>query len=82
MHDLSNDMKYVLKGLNKLFRVNVKMEGCLKHLRDDIYYCYNEMDHMQYAISVTKQNNGNHDVVEYEKKWKVDCRYCCNTPWV
>ncbi len=54
-HWIPTDMKYVLKGLNQLFNVNVKEAGSLTHLHDDESYCYNEMDYLQYAISATKK---------------------------
>eukprot|EP01084_Bolivina_argentea_P247767 414497_1 len=78
---------YCLKGLDGLFKVNIKEGGSLKHLKDDSYFdieswtCCNDMDYKQYAISAVKKRF-NSKSVHHGRKWKVDCRYCCNTPWV
>ncbi len=75
---LARELKRFLFGLDALFRVYVKECGCL--IEENKYYHLNDMDYKQYAVSATKQKTKKN--VDHEKNWKVDCRYCCNTPWV
>eukprot|EP01083_Nonionella_stella_P234100 824225_1 len=76
-HDLLRDHSYV-EGLKYLFRIDI-MEGGNTNDNKQADLC-TDMDFKQYAISVSNKDVDNAD--NYANKWKVDCRYCCNTPWV
>ena len=71
---LNERLKHQMKGLNGLFRVDVRKAGSFKK--------NNEMDRYKvYAISASKKDLHEHNV-HHDNKWKTDCRWCCNTPWV
>eukprot|EP01083_Nonionella_stella_P046055 123325_1 len=76
-HDLLRDHSYV-EGLKYLFRIDI-MEGGNTNDNKQADLC-TDMDFEQYAMSVSNKDVDN--VENYENKWNVDCRYCCNTPWV
>lgn len=65
-----------MKGLNGLFRVAVKKGGSLEKL--------DEMDkYKMYSIAAAKNDLHQKKIdVHHDNKWKTDCRWCCNTPWV
>ena len=79
--NLTQRLADCVRGMNEFCNVSVKecqsadLNDFLEH-----YFCQ-ERDFGQYAMSVTNQNI-NDTTIEHEKKWKVDCEYCCNTAWV
>eukprot|EP01083_Nonionella_stella_P004932 14412_1 len=84
-HSLIGDkMKSHVRGLHGLFRVSVK-EGGNKRRSADSCLRY-DMDFVQYAICVDKKDVDTDGVRNQcmlnENKWRVDCRYCCNTAWL
>eukprot|EP00483_Globobulimina_turgida_P002078 UN02080 len=68
-------LQYCLDGLNELFRVVIKEGGTLQYC--DGNFSFSDRNFEQYALSATLQNIAN---IDYDNKWNVDCRYCCNTP--
>jgi len=74
-----------LERLNAIFDVETDASGCLFHLYDESEKFrangFNrDKDFYQYAISAQNKNLPNDTT--YDKHWSVDCRYCCNTPWI
>jgi len=74
-----------LERLNAIFDVEVDASGCLFHLHDDdeefeANGFNRDKDYYQYAISAQNKNLPNDTM--HDKQWSVDCRYCCNTPWI
>ncbi len=78
-HDgFSRTLKKCMKKLDGLCSVCVNEERYMK--RDDTHSSC-EKDFRQYAISATKKNDMK-QWFDCENQWIVDCRYCCNTPWI
>eukprot|EP01083_Nonionella_stella_P068931 183362_1 len=80
-HQMRTAFKTHMKGLDVLFRVFFKKHGKILPLDNQPRYCCNDTDCMQWAISAMTNRVSQQDIY-HERKWKVDCRYCCNTPWV
>eukprot|EP01083_Nonionella_stella_P058700 153718_1 len=80
---ISNALQYALKQTDILFDVDIKNGGNLNHIKTDHNpgCCYDDMDYMQFAIGARIKSIKDKSV-EYHKRWKVDCQYCCNTPWI
>eukprot|EP01083_Nonionella_stella_P046056 123329_1 len=76
-HELLENHSYI-RGLEYLFRIDIKEGGSTEE--DKETDLCTDMDFEQYAMSVSNKDVDN--VENYENKWNVDCRYCCNTPWV
>eukprot|EP01083_Nonionella_stella_P071894 193422_1 len=77
-HNLLSHASY-LKALAQMIRVEIKEGGTTKkHFQSNFY---TDMDFKQYAICASNKNAA-HKHNRHQNKWKVDCRYCCNTPWV
>eukprot|EP01083_Nonionella_stella_P134434 409037_1 len=77
-HYLQYNLKPFMNGLRVIFNVNTKEGGTLTPKNG---YYDSDKDYKQYAISACKRDIAD-QTVEHNAKWKADCRYCCNTPWV
>eukprot|EP01083_Nonionella_stella_P303226 1048807_1 len=82
-HHLLSHRSY-LKSLSQMVRIDIK-EGGTTH-KDSNTHFYTDMDFHQYAISASNMKHSiskdDKDTKHHENKWKVDCRFCCNTPWI
>eukprot|EP01083_Nonionella_stella_P052268 138742_1 len=76
-HDLLRHRSYFEK-LKRMIRIDIKEGGTTKEDKDLAFYT--DMDFKQYAICAS--NKDIEDTRYHKNKWTVDCRYCCNTPWV
>eukprot|EP01083_Nonionella_stella_P173065 595841_1 len=80
-HDLGWELQRNMKGLDTFLKVCVKRSGNVFPFNDPPRCCYNKTDFKQGSISAVPKHVSDQDV-HHESRWKVDCRYCCNTPWV
>eukprot|EP01083_Nonionella_stella_P218695 784002_1 len=77
-NEVQNKLEPCVSGLRAMFHVNTKSGGTFLHKNG---YYDSDKDYRQYAISACKRDIAD-QTVEHNAKWKADCRYCCNTPWV
>eukprot|EP01083_Nonionella_stella_P052269 138746_1 len=79
---LAYDARSYLQALTRLFRIEIEEGGSVEEDANAIATLYTDRDFKQYAISASNKDIEDKNTKYHENKWKVDCRYCCNTPWV
>eukprot|EP01083_Nonionella_stella_P133795 406810_1 len=72
--------KSYLQALGRMLRIDIKEGGTTNE--DESTDFYTDMDFKQYAICASNKDIDDKDTQYHENKWKVDCRHCCNTPWI
>eukprot|EP01083_Nonionella_stella_P206232 750282_1 len=80
-HDLGYVLRTNMDGLDVLFQISLQKSGNIFSLDEPPKCCYNDSVFKQYAISAVTKRISEQDI-NHENRWNVDCRYCCNTPWV
>eukprot|EP01083_Nonionella_stella_P074695 202704_1 len=78
-HSMGYKMKPYVKGLNG-FNLRIKTRQGGNSSKPDREHLHYDMDFKRYAISADKKRSKR--LFDNETKWKVDCRFCCNTPWI
>eukprot|EP01083_Nonionella_stella_P123677 372811_1 len=79
---LAYESRSYLQALTRLFRIEIEEGGSVEEDANAIATLYTDRDFKQYAISASNKDIEDKNTKYHENKWKVDCRYCCNTPWV
>eukprot|EP01083_Nonionella_stella_P148494 470119_1 len=80
-HNLGWILQNNMKGLDALLKVCVKRSRNVFPLNDPPLCYYNKTDFIQGSVSAVTKHVSEQDI-NHANRWKMDCRYCCNTPWV